>query len=175
MVQKAEVLKKMNNTEQQIELSVEHAQLVRETLIEFVSEVMCYSAEDVLRLLKREQLNMPLIGILSLVRRNGASSISEISNGINFSLANTSMMVDKLVGKGLVTRVEDPRDRRHKVVQLTKEGEDLIHEYRLARVEGMVQRVLGVQPELQQQLIDVLQRLAKQLPPVPPEPEPERS
>lgn len=158
----------MNNTEQLIDSPVEHTQLVRETLIHFVSEVMSYSAEDVLRLLKREQMNMPLIGVLSLVRRSGASSISEISNSINFSLANTSMMVDKLVVKGLVTRVEDPQDRRQKVVQLTDEGEILIREYRLARVEGMVQRVLGVQPELQEQLIDVLQQLAQQLPPVRP-------
>src|SRR5215213_10130964 len=98
-----------------ITIRTDMEQDLREVLSLFVAEIMCYTTDDTLRLIKREELSMPLMVALNVVQRRGASSISELSASLDFSLGNTSMLVDKLVGKGLVTRVEDVQDRRHKV------------------------------------------------------------
>ncbi|MFL5806974.1 MAG: MarR family winged helix-turn-helix transcriptional regulator [Roseiflexaceae bacterium] len=130
----------------------------------FAAEIMCYTTDDTLRLIRREELSMPLIVTLNVVERRGAISISEISTSLDFSLGNTSMLVDKLVCKGFVTRAEDAHDRRHKVVRLTEKGQALIQELRAARVEGMVQRLLLLSPALVDHTIDVLRDVIAQLP-----------
>jgi DNA-binding MarR family transcriptional regulator len=136
---------------------------LRQVLSLFVAEIMCYTTDDTLRLIKREELSMPLMVALNVVQRRGASSISELSTSLDFSLGNTSMLVDKLVGKGLVTRVEDVQDRRHKVVRLTERGVALVQELRATRVEGMVQRMLMLPPGLVDRAIDVLHEVTTQL------------
>lgn len=146
-----------------IEMRTDTEQDLREVLSLFVAEIMCYTTDDTLRLIKREELSMPLMVALNVVQRRGAISISEISTSLDFSLGNTSMLVDKLVGKGLVTRVEDVQDRRHKVVRLTERGLALVHELRATRVEGMVQRMLLLPPGLVDRAINVLHEVTTQL------------
>src|SRR5687767_105117 len=93
---------------------------------QFMAEVLRYDTDAMLRLLQREDLSLARIGALNFVERRGSASISEISACLDLSLGNTSMLVDKLVCKGFVTRVEDASDRRHKVIRLTDKGQALI-------------------------------------------------
>jgi DNA-binding MarR family transcriptional regulator len=137
---------------------------LRSVLSLFAAEVMCYTTDDTLRLIRREELSMPLMVALNVVERRGAISISEISTSLDFSLGNTSMLVDKLVCKGFVTRAEDVHDRRHKLVRLTEKGQALIQELRATRVEGVVQRILLLPPPLIEQTIDALREVTAQLP-----------
>jgi len=137
---------------------------LRSVLSLFAAEIMCYTTDDTLRLIRREELSMPLIVALNVVERRGAISISEISTSLDFSLGNTSMLVDKLVCKGFVTRAEDAHDRRHKLVRLTEKGQALIRELRATRVEGVVQRILLLPPPLIEQTIGVLREVTTQLP-----------
>ena len=140
------------------------AEDLRSVLSLFAAEIMCYTTDDTLRLIRREELSMPLIVTLNVVERRGAISISEISTSLDFSLGNTSMLVDKLVCKGFVTRAEDAHDRRHKLVRLTEKGQALIQELRAARVEGMVQRLLLLSPALVDHTISALRDVIAQLP-----------
>ena len=137
---------------------------LRSVLSLFAAEIMCYTTDDTLRLIRREELSMPLIVALNVVERRGAISISEISISLDFSLGNTSMLVDKLVCKGFVTRAEDVHDRRHKLVRLTEKGQALIRELRATRVEGVVQRILLLPPPLIEQTLNVLRDVTTQLP-----------
>jgi DNA-binding MarR family transcriptional regulator len=131
---------------------------------QFVAEVLRYDTDSILRLLQREELSLARIGALNFVERRGSASISEISASLDLSLGNTSMLVDKLVCKGFVTRVEDASDRRHKLVQLTDKGRALIAELRSTRVSNVVRRMLLLPPELLAQTIDVLREVNAQLP-----------
>ena len=113
----------------------------------FMTEILRCDTADMLRLLKREDLSMPRIAALNVVEQQGAASISEICADLNLSLGNTSILIDKLVCHGFVTRIEDVSDRRHKLVRLTEKGQALIQELRATRVNSVVQRMLLLPPE----------------------------
>jgi DNA-binding MarR family transcriptional regulator len=134
---------------------------------QFIAEVMRYDTDEMLRLLKREDLSMPRIGALNVVARRGAVSISDISVCLDLSLGNTSMLVDKLVCQGFVTRAEDVNDRRHKLIRLTEKGHSLVQEVQSTRVRQIVQRMLQLPPELIERTIDVLHEITMQLPGIP--------
>ena len=131
----------------------------------FMTEILRYDTADMLRVLKREDLSMPRIAAMNIVERQGAASISEICAYLNLSLGNTSILIDKLVCHGFVTRIEDVSDRRHKLVRLTEKGQTLIQELRAARVNSVVQRMLRLPPDLLDRVIDVLRDVTEQLPP----------
>lgn len=136
---------------------------LRVLLGQLIDEVMRYDTDEMLRLLKREDLSMPRVGALKVVGRRGAASISEISGCLDLSLGNTSILVDKLVCKGFVTRAEDASDRRHKLVRLTEKGEALVEGLRATRVNQVVQRMMQLPPDLLDRTIDVLSEVTEQL------------
>ena len=136
-----------------------------ELLSTFMTEIFRCDTTDILRLLKREDLSMPRIAALNVVERQGAASITEICAYLDLSLGNTSILIDKLVCHGFVTRVEDISDRRHKLVRLTEKGQALIQELRTARVNSVVQRMLLLPPELLDRVVDVLRDVTDHLPP----------
>jgi len=138
---------------------------LNELLSTFMTEVFRCDTADMLRLLKREDLSMPRIAALNVVERQGAASISEICAYLNLSLGNTSMLIDKLVCHGFVTRVEDASDRRHKLVRLTEKGQALIEELRATRTKSVVQRMLRLPPELLDRAIEVLREVTEELSP----------
>ena len=131
----------------------------------FMIEILRCDTADMLRLLKREDLSMPRIAALNIVEQHGAASISQICAYLGLSLGNTSILIDKLVCHGFVTRIEDVSDRRHKLVRLTEKGQALIQELRAARVNSVVQRMLLLPPDLLERVIDVLRDVTEQLPP----------
>jgi DNA-binding MarR family transcriptional regulator len=134
-----------------------------ELLSTFMAEILRCDTADMLRVLQREDLSMPRIAALNIVERQGAASISEICASLNLSLGNTSILIDKLVCHGFVTRVEDASDRRHKLVRLTEKGQALIRELRAARVNSVVQRMQLLPPDLLSRAIDVLREVTEQL------------
>ena len=48
--------------------------------------------------------------------------ISFFADGVFSNLSNASQMIDRLVAEELVCRIDNPRDRRSKLVELTEEG-----------------------------------------------------
>jgi len=136
-----------------------------ELLGRFMIEILRGDTAAMLRLLKREDLSMPRIAALNVVEQRGAASISEICAYLGLSLGNTSILIDKLVCHGFVTRIEDVSDRRHKLVRLTAKGQALIQELRAARVNSVVKRMLLLPPDLLDRVIDVLRDVTEQLPP----------
>jgi len=151
----------MNNTTARTDIAAD----LRAVLRQLVAELR-WDSDDMLRLIKREDLSMPRIAALHLVGRCRAASISEISGGLDLSLANTSMLVDKLVCHGFVTRVEDASDRRQKIIRLTAKGRALVDEIQATRVNTLVQRMLLLPPDLLDRAIEVLGEVTAQLPPV---------
>lgn len=56
----------------------------------------------------------------------GASQVSSVAEICGRHVSSASRLVDALVSRGLVTRVEDPADRRAVLLDLTDEGERTI-------------------------------------------------
>lgn len=84
------------------------------------------SIRDMHGLLRELQLSMPQMGTLHFLAAEGGQSVSAIADHLDLSLAATSHLVERLVQRGLLTRVEDPHDRRQKRVELAPDGAALV-------------------------------------------------
>ena len=68
-------------------------------------------------------LSPPQLWFLKRLYDAGAPQpISFFADGVFSNLSNASQMIDRLVAEGLVYRIDNPRDRRSKLVELTDEG-----------------------------------------------------
>ena len=77
---------------------------------------------------KSTGLSMPQFSILMQLHHKGACGMSEISERFEVTPAAASQLVEKLVQGKLIQRVEDPSDRRAKLLNLTDKGMDLVQQ-----------------------------------------------
>ena len=96
-------------------------------ILESIPVVMHYLRRGIRRELG-DKASVPQIRALSFIRRNPASTLTTVSEYLAVSNATTSSIVDRLVKKGLVTRSEDPKERRCLQLSLTQKGQE---EYRV--------------------------------------------
>ena len=73
-------------------------------------------------------LSMPQFGLLMQMHHKGDCGMSQVSERFDITPAAASQLVDKLVQNGFVQRVEDPNDRRAKLLSLTDKGRKLIQQ-----------------------------------------------
>jgi DNA-binding MarR family transcriptional regulator len=71
-------------------------------------------------------LTMPQLKIMLALSLNDGASGQELTRVMHVSLATITGIVDRLASHDLVTRREDPRDRRIRRVELTVAGKELI-------------------------------------------------
>jgi MarR family 2-MHQ and catechol resistance regulon transcriptional repressor len=64
--------------------------------------------------------------VLEILLHKGAQPVNVIGPKVNLTPGSISVAVDRLHGRGLVSRVEDPGDRRVRIVDLTPAGRKLI-------------------------------------------------
>src|ERR1044071_5860235 len=80
------------------------------------------------RFAKSTGLSMPQFSVLMQLHYRGACGMSKISEGYDITPAAASQLVDTLVQSGFIQRVEDPADRRAKLLSLTDKGKAFIHQ-----------------------------------------------
>ena len=64
--------------------------------------------------------------VLEVLLHKGALSVNTLGPEVNLTPGSISVAVDRLYGRGLVSRIEDANDRRIRIVDLTPEGKKLI-------------------------------------------------
>ena len=71
-------------------------------------------------------LGLSDFGVLEILLHKGPLPVNTIGPIIDLTRGSTSIAVDRLVAKGLVSRIESAEDRRVRIVALTPRGKDLI-------------------------------------------------
>ena len=71
-------------------------------------------------------LGLSDFGVLELLLHKGPMPVNTIGPIVDLTPGSISIAVDRLVAKGLVSRVESAEDRRVRIVALTPRGTDLI-------------------------------------------------
>jgi MarR family 2-MHQ and catechol resistance regulon transcriptional repressor len=71
-------------------------------------------------------LGLSDFGVLEALLHKGPLPVNTIGPMVDLTPGSISIAVDRLVAKGLVSRVESAEDRRVRVVALTPRGKDLI-------------------------------------------------
>ncbi len=87
-------------------------------------------------------LTLPQLKTLMLLARSRSASGQELSGALGVSLATMTGIVDRLVAQDLVTRREDPLDRRVRRVELSQAGRELVERIVTAGTEQL-QRILS--------------------------------
>jgi MarR family transcriptional regulator, organic hydroperoxide resistance regulator len=88
------------------------------------------SVHEMHALLRHYDLTMPQMGALHALHAAGAQSVSALAAELGLSLPAASHLVERLVGRGYLTRDEDPDDRRQKRVALAPAGRQLVGDVR---------------------------------------------
>jgi DNA-binding MarR family transcriptional regulator len=105
-------------------------------------EVMTSTSHDFFAALDAAGLSFSQVKCLGLLNDADALSVSALSDELVLSLPAASRAVDALVQRGELTRVEDIRDRRSKLVSITPRGRKTFEKLIAVRRAG-VERLLG--------------------------------
>jgi DNA-binding MarR family transcriptional regulator len=88
------------------------------------------SMQAYFRYVKDSGFSMSQVGALSYLYRKGSSGVSDIGEEMGVTSAAASQMLDQLVQQGLISRSEDPHDRRLKLIVLTEKGRHTLDTFR---------------------------------------------
>ncbi|MYI06307.1 MAG: MarR family transcriptional regulator [Gemmatimonadetes bacterium] len=67
-------------------------------------------------------LTIPQAKTLFLLERQGPQRMGTIAGALGIAVSATTTVVDRLVERGLATRLSDPKDRRVVICELTEQG-----------------------------------------------------
>ncbi len=83
---------------------------------------------------------------LSAVAADGAPCIQDVAEDLGVSMPSLSRAFDSLVNKGLISRSEDPDDRRRRRIELTGAGAEIVNEFIHSRMEGALRFAASLEP-----------------------------
>jgi DNA-binding MarR family transcriptional regulator len=99
--------------------------------------------------------------LLSVLRREGATTASNLAHAADLAPATVTEMVHSLVGAGLVERVRDTEDRRIVRVSLTPRGRRAYDAKRARFVKAWGNELSDLDPDALRGATIVLERLAQ--------------
>ncbi|HEY7414307.1 MAG TPA: MarR family transcriptional regulator [Ktedonobacteraceae bacterium] len=117
-------------------MSETHAQLI-DTILEHLVTILQKMRRSAAHSWFQLDLSIAQVRVLFVLTQQHSATMSSIAEELGVGLPTASHLVEKLVRSGLAERSEDPKDRRHTLVQLTKAGEDLmghLSQNRLAQI-----------------------------------------
>ncbi|MFL6141469.1 MAG: MarR family winged helix-turn-helix transcriptional regulator [Labedaea sp.] len=91
-------------------------------------------------------LTMSQLKVMMVLFRRGQASGQELARRFGTSLATLTGIVDRLVAQGMVTRREDPTDRRVRRLELTPEGHAVVDRITAAGEDNMTKLLHRLTP-----------------------------
>jgi DNA-binding MarR family transcriptional regulator len=108
---------------------MEKAQLIRQ-VIELQRKVNRMLRRQVPDAWMELSLTLAQLKSLSFISSEGNTNVRKLAAALSVTSANVTGIVDRLVKQGLVTRRENPEDRRMLLLQVTDKGRALITDLR---------------------------------------------
>src|ERR1700691_3499267 len=106
-------------------------------------------------------LGLSDFGVLEILLHKGPLPVNTIGPIVDLTPGSISIAVDRLVTKGLVSRVESEEDRRVRIVALSARGRDLIVSA-FRKHSGQIKRVFSeLSPEQLRSLEVMLKKIGK--------------
>lgn len=108
-------------------------------------------------------VTLPQIVLMSRIEEFGSISPSDLTGRAGVSASAMSQMIDRLVRQGLLSRTEDPADRRCKRVGVTQLALSLLRRIEAARSAQYAQAMASLSPQLRSRLVPLLRQAIVQL------------
>src|SRR4051812_3504906 len=112
--------------------------------------------------LEESGLGLSDFAVLEVLLHKGPLPVNVIGPKVNLTPGSISVAVDRLLAKGLVSRVECSGDRRVRLVDLTPRGKRLIAPIFREHVATMERVFAGLSPDELRQLERQLKRIGRQ-------------
>lgn len=81
--------------------------------------------EDIKKFIADKNVNKTQLRALTFIKNYGAINMTELCNMLNIEKGSLTTMIDDLVEKGYVERVNDKKDRRRYIIVMTEDGDAL--------------------------------------------------
>ena len=123
--------------------------------------IRAVTALDPVRFQAWESLGLTLaqLRILFRVRRSPGQNARTLAEGLGISASAVSQQVDRLVGRGLLSRTDNPDDRRRVVLEVSERGKEIADEISRAYRDRIEVLLSGLSREELQDLQRLLERL----------------
>lgn len=117
-----------------------------------------------LNLLNKDQkvcygLTLPQCGAIESLDREGMQPMNELSRRMGVTISTMTRIVNILVRDGLVTRKENPDDRRKVCIDLTKSGMDMAGKLRKCSTDYSAVIFSRIPESKRDQVLDSLEQL----------------
>jgi MarR family transcriptional regulator for hemolysin len=90
------------------------------------------------------ELTVPQFRALAFVNRNKGASLSAVANHMGLTLPSTSRLVDVLIARRLLTREDNPADRRRVKLGVTNRGLTLLENSRRGTLNYLAKKLRGI-------------------------------
>jgi DNA-binding MarR family transcriptional regulator len=90
------------------------------------------------------EVSLPQLRVLVILASQGPQSLNALAHSLNIHPSNATRACDKLVAGGLLSRAEDPDDRRLLALNLTTAGARLVEkvmQHRRGQIEELLSQV----------------------------------
>jgi DNA-binding MarR family transcriptional regulator len=140
------------------------AEVVTRELTALTKHLLLTTSRDLFHELERAGISLTQIKSLTfLAEADEPLSVKALSDVIGLSVPGVSRAIDGLVQRGEITRMEDPRDRRSKLLSITPRGRRTYERLLAIRVAGIRRFVDELDPEEQEALARGLSAVAGRL------------
>jgi DNA-binding MarR family transcriptional regulator len=107
----------------------------------------------------RNRLDRAAYALLTRLEECPATRLTELAALMEIDLSTASRQVRTLQDRGLISRLEDPRDQRTAWLELTEQGREMVLAARALRVERIASRLAKWQPRDVEELARLLSDL----------------
>jgi DNA-binding MarR family transcriptional regulator len=103
---------------------------------------------------------LPQLRVLAMVSNRGPLNLGAVATGFGVHPSNATRAVDRMVGAGLLSRSDDPTDRRNLVLELAPAGQALVDKVMNER-RSAIAKILNRMPASRRRaLVPVLRSFA---------------
>lgn len=139
---------------------LEQARLLHKTIKQLQTRVLLKNAPKDLGLPDApKELTLPQLSTLLAIRDRRELSLKDVAEATGVSAPSASVMVDRLVDLGVLTREAGRQDRRAVRLALSKEGERVVETLEEQLLRALVDLIEQVGPELARQWCEVYARI----------------
>ncbi len=106
-------------------------------------------------------LTVPQVKSLFFITNHGSTNFKNLATALKVTPSNLTGVIDRLVEQGLVSRKENPEDRRMMLLKATSKGEELVSDLRERRISHLSQALTELSPEELNTIVRGLTLLAR--------------
>ena len=139
--------------------SVERARYVLDDQVGFLTRVAMQRHTTIFTSRMVEALTQTQFAALAKLHEVGPCSQNHLGRLIYLDAATIKGVVDRLSGRGFVTALNDPKDRRRRAVALTERGREVTEAAMLVAAEITAATLTPLSAEEQRMVVKLLKKL----------------